>query len=187
MGGDPSWSCFRLTAFVLKSFAQARSFVFIDPRELAATKAWIIRQQRADGSFPAVGRILNKDIQASGLSGLLPVPWPFPACPPCCLGPVQWGPTLLAQGEACVLLQGGIHGTVPLTAYVVAALLELGAASEVSTGAWEIGPVVSPTGCVWAGPRVWFTCHVIPGTCPGRYVVHLGTTPVWRFPCFIQV
>lgn len=187
MGGDPSWSCFRLTAFVLKSFAQARSFIFIDPRELAATKAWIIRQQRADGSFPAVGRILNKDIQVSGLSGLLPVPWPFPTCPPCCLGPVQWGPSPLAQGEACVLLQGGIHGTVPLTAYVVAALLELGAASEVSTGAWEIGPVVSPTGCVWAGPRVWFTCYVVPGTCPGRYVVHLGTTPLRLFPCFIQV
>lgn len=31
-------------------------------------------------------------------------------------------------------MQGGIHGTVPLTAYVVAALLEVGPASEVSTG-----------------------------------------------------
>uniref|UniRef100_A0A2K5D6R1 C3 and PZP like alpha-2-macroglobulin domain containing 8 n=1 Tax=Aotus nancymaae TaxID=37293 RepID=A0A2K5D6R1_AOTNA len=77
-----------LTAFVLKSFAQARSFIFVDPRELAAAKGWIIQQQRADGSFPAVGRVLNKDIQ------------------------------------------GGIHGTVPLTAYVVAALLEIGTASE---------------------------------------------------------
>ncbi|KAF3829306.1 hypothetical protein GH733_003570 [Mirounga leonina] len=77
-----------LTAFVLKSFAQARSFIFIDPQELAAAKGWIVRQQRVDGSFPAVGRILNKDIQ------------------------------------------GGIHGTVPLTAYVVAALLETGMASE---------------------------------------------------------
>ncbi|PNJ28667.1 CPAMD8 isoform 4 [Pongo abelii] len=52
-----------LTAFVLKSFAQARSFIFVDPRELAATKSWIIQQQQADGSFPAVGRVLNKDIQ----------------------------------------------------------------------------------------------------------------------------
>ncbi|XP_025771639.1 C3 and PZP-like alpha-2-macroglobulin domain-containing protein 8 [Puma concolor] len=82
-----------LTAFVLKSFAQARSFIFIDPQELAAAKGWIIRQQRGDGSFPAVGRILNKDIQ------------------------------------------GGIHGTVPLTAYVVAALLETGTASEEERGA----------------------------------------------------
>ncbi|XP_047387857.1 C3 and PZP-like alpha-2-macroglobulin domain-containing protein 8 [Sciurus carolinensis] len=77
-----------LTAFVLKSFAQARSFIFIDPQELAAAKGWIIQQQGADGAFPAVGRILNKDIQ------------------------------------------GGIHGTVPLTAYVVAALLETGTVSE---------------------------------------------------------
>ncbi|XP_035141992.3 C3 and PZP-like alpha-2-macroglobulin domain-containing protein 8 isoform X1 [Callithrix jacchus] len=81
-----------LTAFVLKSFAQARSFIFVDPRELAAAKGWIIQQQRTDGSFPAVGRVLNKDIQ------------------------------------------GGIHGTVPLTAYVVAALLEIGTASEEERG-----------------------------------------------------
>ncbi|KAF7478414.1 Hypothetical predicted protein [Marmota monax] len=77
-----------LTAFVLKSFAQARSFIFIDPQELAAAKGWIIQQQGADGAFPVVGRILNKDIQ------------------------------------------GGIHGAVPLTAYVVAALLETGTVSE---------------------------------------------------------
>ncbi|XP_012664840.1 C3 and PZP-like alpha-2-macroglobulin domain-containing protein 8 [Otolemur garnettii] len=81
-----------LTAFVLKSFAQARSFIFVDPRELEAAKDWIIRHQREDGSFPAVGRILNKDIQ------------------------------------------GGIHGTVPLTAYVVAALLETGTALEEDRG-----------------------------------------------------
>ncbi|KAM8765901.1 LOW QUALITY PROTEIN: C3 and PZP-like alpha-2-macroglobulin domain-containing protein 8 [Rhynchonycteris naso] len=45
-------------------------------------------QQQADGSFPATGRVLNKDIQ------------------------------------------GGIHGIVPLTACVVAALLEMNVASE---------------------------------------------------------
>nr|XP_027788032.1 C3 and PZP-like alpha-2-macroglobulin domain-containing protein 8 [Marmota flaviventris] len=85
---SPTASSFRLTAFVLKSFAQARSFIFIDPQELAAAKGWIIQQQGADGAFPVVGRILNKDIQ------------------------------------------GGIHGAVPLTAYVVAALLETGTVSE---------------------------------------------------------
>lgn len=70
----PASSHFRLTAFVLKSFAQARSFIFIDPQELAAAKVWIVRQQRVDGSFPAVGRILNKDIQVSGSSALLLAP-----------------------------------------------------------------------------------------------------------------
>ncbi|XP_068090260.1 C3 and PZP-like alpha-2-macroglobulin domain-containing protein 8 [Hyperolius riggenbachi] len=52
-----------LTAFVLKSFAQSRGFIYIDPLELSAAKVWIIQHQKKDGSFPAVGRILNKDIQ----------------------------------------------------------------------------------------------------------------------------
>ncbi|XP_067882345.1 C3 and PZP-like alpha-2-macroglobulin domain-containing protein 8, partial [Heterodontus francisci] len=77
-----------LTAFVLKSFAQSRGFIFIDPKELITAKDWIIQHQKEDGSFPAVGRILNKDIQ------------------------------------------GGIHGRISLTAYVVAALLETGITSE---------------------------------------------------------
>ncbi len=57
-----SWSS-RLTAFVLKSFAQSRGFIFIDPEELRAAKSWLITHQKAEGSFPAVGRILNKDLQ----------------------------------------------------------------------------------------------------------------------------
>ncbi|XP_061594140.1 C3 and PZP-like alpha-2-macroglobulin domain-containing protein 8 [Cololabis saira] len=77
-----------LTAFVLKSFAQSRGFIFIDPEELRAAKSWLIKYQREDGSFPAMGRILNKD------------------------------------------LQGGIHGKISLTAYVVAALLETGITTE---------------------------------------------------------
>lgn len=52
-----------LTAFVLKSFAQSRGFIYIDPLELSAAKDWIILHQKKDGSFPAMGRILNKDIQ----------------------------------------------------------------------------------------------------------------------------
>ncbi|XP_068599327.1 C3 and PZP-like alpha-2-macroglobulin domain-containing protein 8 [Brachionichthys hirsutus] len=77
-----------LTAFVLKSFAQSRGFIFIDPEELRVAKSWLIKHQRVDGSFPAMGRILNKD------------------------------------------LQGGIHGKISLTAYVVAALLETGITTE---------------------------------------------------------
>ncbi|KAL1022981.1 hypothetical protein UPYG_G00035010 [Umbra pygmaea] len=77
-----------LTAFVLKSFAQSRGFIFIDPEELRAAKAWLITHQKGDGSFPAMGRILNRD------------------------------------------LQGGIHGKISLTAFVVAALLETGITTE---------------------------------------------------------
>ncbi|KAI7791344.1 C3 and PZP-like alpha-2-macroglobulin domain-containing protein 8 isoform X1 [Triplophysa rosa] len=77
-----------LTAFVLKSFAQSRGFIFIDPEELRAAKSWLITNQKEEGSYPAMGRILNKD------------------------------------------LQGGIHGKISLTAYVVAALMETGITSE---------------------------------------------------------
>ncbi|XP_051551444.1 C3 and PZP-like alpha-2-macroglobulin domain-containing protein 8 [Myxocyprinus asiaticus] len=77
-----------LTAFVLKSFAQSRGFIFIDPQELRAAKSWLITHQKEEGSFPAMGRILNKD------------------------------------------LQGGIHGKISLTAYVVAALMETGITTE---------------------------------------------------------
>ncbi|XP_065102652.1 C3 and PZP-like alpha-2-macroglobulin domain-containing protein 8 [Paramisgurnus dabryanus] len=77
-----------LTAFVLKSFAQSRGFIFIDPEELRAAKSWLISHQKEEGSFPAMGRILNKD------------------------------------------LQGGIHGKISLTAYVVAALMETGITTE---------------------------------------------------------
>lgn len=48
---------------MLKSFAQSRGFIFIDPDELRAAKSWLIKHQRDDGSFPAMGRILNKDLQ----------------------------------------------------------------------------------------------------------------------------
>nr|XP_004555063.2 C3 and PZP-like alpha-2-macroglobulin domain-containing protein 8 isoform X1 [Maylandia zebra] len=77
-----------LTAFVLKSFAESQGFIYIDPDELHAAKSWLIKHQGDDGSFPAMGRILNKD------------------------------------------LQGGIHGKISLTAYVVAALLETGMTTE---------------------------------------------------------
>ncbi|KAM7388308.1 hypothetical protein PAMP_024494 [Pampus punctatissimus] len=56
--------------------------------QLRAAKSWLIKHQRDEGSFPAMGRILNKD------------------------------------------LQGGIHGKISLTAYVVAALLETGITTE---------------------------------------------------------
>ena len=53
----------RLTAFVLKSFAQSRGFIYIDPEELRSAKSWLTAHQRPEGSFPAMGRILNKDLQ----------------------------------------------------------------------------------------------------------------------------
>ena len=53
----------RLTAFVLKSFAQAREFIYIDEKELGSSIAWILGQQRRDGHFPPTGRLINKQIK----------------------------------------------------------------------------------------------------------------------------
>ena len=44
-----------LTAFVVKSFAQARQFVFIDPAQLTASIGWIRSKQLENGCFPQVG------------------------------------------------------------------------------------------------------------------------------------
>ncbi|XP_072173933.1 C3 and PZP-like alpha-2-macroglobulin domain-containing protein 8 [Diadema setosum] len=67
-GENDSSGSMWLTAFVLKSFAQSRTFIYIDPREMRFSKNWVVSQQGADGSFPPVGRVLNKDIQG-GIQG----------------------------------------------------------------------------------------------------------------------
>ena len=57
-----------LTAFVLKTFAQAKSLMYIDPAVLDGAKAWIIQHQNADGSFDPVGFIHHEDM-LGGLKG----------------------------------------------------------------------------------------------------------------------
>ena len=55
---------FRLTAFVLKCFSQARDFIYIDSNQLHEAKEWILSWQKKNGAFPAVGKIWNRDTQA---------------------------------------------------------------------------------------------------------------------------
>ncbi|XP_071825339.1 C3 and PZP-like alpha-2-macroglobulin domain-containing protein 8 isoform X2 [Apostichopus japonicus] len=69
-GENDSSGSMWLTAFVVKSFAQSEAYIYIDPLELAMTKSWIISSQLLDGSFPPVGRVLNKDIQG-GVQGMV--------------------------------------------------------------------------------------------------------------------
>ena len=57
-----------LSAFVLKTLAQAKSFIFIDPNVLTSTAAWIGRQQKSDGSFEPVGFLHHQDL-LGGLKG----------------------------------------------------------------------------------------------------------------------
>jgi len=62
--GDGSFSAFGaqdaegslwLTAFVLKTFAQARGLIFVDESVLQTARDWITGHQRPDGSFEPIG------------------------------------------------------------------------------------------------------------------------------------
>ncbi len=57
-----------LTAFVLKSFAQAEDLIYIDSDILDEARDWIISHQNSDGSFDPVGFIHHQEI-FGGLSG----------------------------------------------------------------------------------------------------------------------
>ena len=50
---------YRLTAFVVKSFAQARAFIpeYIDDKSLEVSLEWMARLTNRDGSFQKVGTV----------------------------------------------------------------------------------------------------------------------------------
>ncbi|NXC40583.1 A2ML1 protein, partial [Penelope pileata] len=81
--GDASGNTW-LTAFVLKSFGQARAFVAIEEQHITDALRWLQQQQLRTGCFRSVGKLFNN------------------------------------------ALQGGVSDELSLSAYVTAALLELG-------------------------------------------------------------
>ncbi len=75
--GDGSFSAFGdndsegslwLTAFVLKTFAQADGLIYIDHTVLEEASEWILRRQRSDGSFEPVGFVHHQEL-LGGLKG----------------------------------------------------------------------------------------------------------------------
>uniref|UniRef100_A0A096LVI2 Alpha-2-macroglobulin-like n=1 Tax=Poecilia formosa TaxID=48698 RepID=A0A096LVI2_POEFO len=48
-----------LTAFVLRSFSKAQSFVYIDPEILDQSKTWLKQKQRDTGCFQQSGKLFN--------------------------------------------------------------------------------------------------------------------------------
>uniref|UniRef100_A0A671WG83 Alpha-2-macroglobulin domain-containing protein n=1 Tax=Sparus aurata TaxID=8175 RepID=A0A671WG83_SPAAU len=54
-GAGNTW----LTAFVLRSFAKAQSFIFIDPTKIEESKTWLERKQRENGCFEQSGKLFN--------------------------------------------------------------------------------------------------------------------------------
>ena len=59
---DPESSMW-LSAFVLRSFALADTYVYIDPQILSTTAAWIISLQKETGIFPTYGRVIHADMK----------------------------------------------------------------------------------------------------------------------------
>jgi CD109 antigen len=51
-----------LTAFVLKSFVQAKNIIYIDDSVLTSAKNWIISHQNTDGSFDIVGFVHHQEM-----------------------------------------------------------------------------------------------------------------------------
>ncbi len=63
---DPQGSLW-LSAFVLKTFAQAKNMIFVDGVIQSQTREWIGRQQKNDGSFEPVGFVHNQGLLGGGL------------------------------------------------------------------------------------------------------------------------
>ena len=67
-GNDDAEGSLWLTAFVLKTFAESREIIYIDPEVLERAAAWIGQHQRADGSFENVGFLHHQEL-LGGLQG----------------------------------------------------------------------------------------------------------------------
>ncbi|KAM4628384.1 alpha-2-macroglobulin-like [Polymixia lowei] len=48
-----------LTAFVLRSFVKAKSFIYIDPAVITASKSWLESKQKRNGCFQQSGSLFN--------------------------------------------------------------------------------------------------------------------------------
>uniref|UniRef100_UPI0037E96FAE alpha-2-macroglobulin-like n=1 Tax=Semicossyphus pulcher TaxID=241346 RepID=UPI0037E96FAE len=59
-----------LTAFVLRSFAKAKSFVFIDPTKIQESKVWLENRQRENGCFEPSGKLFNNRMKG-GVSDIV--------------------------------------------------------------------------------------------------------------------
>ena len=87
---SPSGSIW-LTAFVLKTLSQAKSFIYVDQEVISGAAQWILEHQNEDGSFEQVGGVPN-DYLYGGLEG----------------------PTTLAAYVAIALLEAGATSNADL-------------------------------------------------------------------------
>lgn len=64
---DPEPSLW-LTAFVIRTFSQARQYVAFDDTELSLSTQWMLSHQYDSGCFPSIGRVLNAQLKG-GVQG----------------------------------------------------------------------------------------------------------------------
>lgn len=77
------FSACRLTAFVLKAFAQAQSHIFIEKTHITRALNWLSGKQKENGCFQQSGHLLNNAMKvmpwSSGLNAVVcreeVVPW----------------------------------------------------------------------------------------------------------------
>ncbi|XP_035759992.1 alpha-1-inhibitor 3-like [Neolamprologus brichardi] len=55
----------KLTAFVVRSFAKAQSFIYIDPRTIQESKTWLEHKQQENGCFEKSGKLLNNRMKST--------------------------------------------------------------------------------------------------------------------------
>lgn len=53
----------RLTAFVLRCFLQAQTYIQINQRVLSRAVTWLLRQQGPQGGFSEAGRVMHTEMQ----------------------------------------------------------------------------------------------------------------------------
>ncbi|XP_072279933.1 alpha-2-macroglobulin-like [Pyxicephalus adspersus] len=58
-GNGNTW----LTAFVLRSFSKAQSYIYIDPRQISDTMTWLLQKQKDNGCFLNVGQLFNNALK----------------------------------------------------------------------------------------------------------------------------
>ena len=54
---------FRLSAFVLKSFVEARRYITVDMSRVNKTLGYILRRQKSQGYFEELGRVIHSELQ----------------------------------------------------------------------------------------------------------------------------
>ncbi|XP_028400033.1 murinoglobulin-1-like isoform X2 [Dendronephthya gigantea] len=62
-GNSDKYGSMMLTAFVVRSYARAQRFIFIDEADITHSINWFSTKQRSSGCFPSYGRLFDRSLQ----------------------------------------------------------------------------------------------------------------------------